>query len=107
MFVNLTPHTVVVRTADGDIKIEPSGRVARVAVTQEVIGHVDAIPIVRSVFGQVEGLPDPEEGTIYVVSTIVAQAVPGRPDVVAPDTGPTAVRDDAGRIAAVVRFQQF
>lgn len=43
----------------------------------------------------------------FSVSSLVAQAVVGREDVVAPDTGPTAIRDEAGRIVAVRRFQQW
>lgn len=39
--------------------------------------------------------------TIYVVSALVASRCAGRPDVYSPDTGPTAIRDDEGRIVAV------
>jgi len=106
--INLTPHQVVVRLADGgDVIFSPSGRVARCAVSQETVGEANGIPIVRSVFGAVEGLPEAQDGTIYIVSSLVAQAVAGREDVVAPDTGPTAVRDEGGRIVAVTRFQKF
>jgi hypothetical protein len=38
----------------------------------------------------------------------VAQAVAGRDDVVAPDTGPeSVVRDAEGKIIGVRRFQKF
>jgi len=104
---NLTPHAIHVRTERGDYTFSPSGQVARVAVTQEVIGDVVGIPIVKSAFGEVEGLPEPQPDTMYIVSTIVAQAVSGRADVVAPDTGATAIRGADGRIEAVVRFQKF
>jgi len=49
----------------------------------------------RTQFGSVSDLPDPQTDTIYVVSALVAQAVPDRPDVFIVDD---AVRDEQGRI---------
>lgn len=49
----------------------------------------------ETVFGEVEGLPETQEGTIYVVSSLVAQRVPNRTDVFIPNE---SVRDDQGRI---------
>jgi len=46
-------------------------------------------------FGEVFDLPDPQPDTIFVVSALVAQAVPERQDVFIVDD---AVRDDQGRI---------
>lgn len=106
MLINLTPHDIVVRINDHDIVIPASGQVARVSATQDVVGNADGIPVVRSVFSDVTGLPDPVDGVTYIVSSLVAQACRRR-DVVAPDTGPTAIRDDVGRIVAVTRFQVF
>jgi hypothetical protein len=70
-------------------------------------GH--QVTIVRTEFGEVKNLPEPQVGTICVVSIIVAQAVRGqRYDVVAPDTGPTAVRftdgPQKGQVKGVRRF---
>ena len=45
--------------------------------------------------------PEPAEGTIYLVSSMVQGAMP-RKDVQAPDTGPTAIRDAQGNVWAVV-----
>ncbi|HDO19364.1 MAG TPA: hypothetical protein ENG74_01420 [Thermoplasmatales archaeon] len=106
--VNLTPHEVTVIKEDGEeVSIPPSGEVARVYPRQEIIGEINDIPVVQTVFEDIEGLPDPEECTVYIVSTLVLQALQGeRDDVVAPDTGPeSAVRDKEGRIVAVKRFQ--
>lgn len=105
--INLTPHVIAVRTASGDVNFEPSGQVTRVSVSQEVVGEVEGIQIVRSTFGAVENMPEPQDGTVYIVSSMVAQALSFRADVVAPDTGPTAIRDEAGRIVAVTHFQRF
>ncbi len=107
--VNLTPHPIRIVNENGEVQIPPSGQVARVASSQVVIGYVDHIPIRQTTFGQVENLPDPQPGTIYVVSSLVAQAVSGvRDDVVAPDTSPSGeVRAADGRIIAVTGFQRF
>jgi len=103
--VNLTPHSIVLRTEEGDVTVPPSGTVARVAVKQVEI-ECPGLPVhvARNEYGEVEGLPEPKDGTIYVVSSLVLSRVHGRIDVFAPDTGPTAIRDEAGRIVAVRRL---
>ena len=103
--INLTPHSITIRSKDGaEITIPPSGTVARVSTTEEVVGTcpITGAPIVRRTFGEVQGLP--EEGTPCLVSALVLAAVPGRAGVYAPDTGPTAIRNDAGQIVAVTRL---
>ena len=106
--VNLTPHALVVRLNDGtERRIEPSGTIARVATTAREVGTVNGIPVVETTYGDIEGLPAPEDGTVYIVSSLVLAAAraSGRADVLAPDTSPeSAIRDDAGRIVAVRRF---
>ena len=106
--VNLTPHEIIVRLLGGDRVFPPSGQVARCQPVSESVGEVDGIPVVRSAFGALEGLPEPRQGTIYLVSTPAAQkaAALGRTDVVSPDTGPTAIREN-GQVKAVIRFQLF
>lgn len=104
--INLTPHTISVVDAEGNIKnIEASGQLARVATSSEVVATVDGVEVRRTVFGAVTGVPAPSAGTLYLVSTIVAQAA-RRPDVVSPDTGPSALRQ-AGQVKAVRAFQTF
>jgi hypothetical protein len=49
-------------------------------------------------------LPAPKDKTYYVVSSIILSALPNRKDIIAPDTGKEAVRDDQGRIQAVKSF---
>jgi hypothetical protein len=97
---NLTPHALVVAGRT----IEPSGVVARVSVSFEDAGSVDGIPVVSQVFGQVEGLPEPQEGVAFIVSGMVLATIKGRADVFAPDTGPTAIRNEKGHIIGVVRL---
>jgi hypothetical protein len=104
---NLTPHAIVIRTAEGDTTVEPSGSVARVASTETVvpagtgIAGVD-IPVATREWGEVSGLP--AEGEPCIVSALVLGRVPGRKGVYAPDTGPTAIRDEKGQIMAVTRL---
>ena len=95
--VNLTPHSITFFDAAGNavLTVEPSGQIARCSVAREKIGDINGIPVNKSKFGEVENLPEPEEGTIYVVSALTAQAVPDRPDVFIVDD---AVRDEQGRI---------
>lgn len=105
--VNLTPHQVTVRTESGDRVFEPSGQVARVAVTSVQTDEIDGIPVVSQTYGQIEGLPEPQEGTIFIVSMVVRQAAQekGRTDVVSPDTSPQgAIRNEQGQIVAVRGF---
>ncbi len=107
-FINLTPHEIVVRTDGGDVMIPASGQVARVSEHVSDAGMLDGIPVVDCRLGSPFGLPDAVDGTIYIVSPIVCGAVVGRPDVVAPDTGPqSVVRDADGKIVAVRRFRRM
>lgn len=116
--VNLTPHTIRIRTASGSVVI-PSSGVARVAqLSTKQVGElfVDAddqvVPFVAAPrYGAVEGLPVDSPGISYLVSALVLQAVVaagGRADVFAPDTSPNggAIRNAAGQIEAVTRLVQ-
>lgn len=103
--VNLTPHAISLANADGEIirTIESTGS-CRVATSQEKVGDIDGFSVNKTTYGVVEGLPAPEDDTIYIVSILVAQlVVHGRSDVVAPDTGATAIREN-GQIKAVKGF---
>lgn len=103
--VNLTPHAINLIVPDGNggetlIVVPPSGAVARCAVTRRVAYLIETpegfkIPVNHTSFGEVEGLPDPEPGVAYIVSTLVAQAARERSDIYVVDD---TVRDEAGRI---------
>ena len=103
--INMTPHALNMITDAGEVIIPPSGIIARVSVTREQIGTVEVdgaiIPVNRSVFGSVEGLPEPQPDTYYVVSMLVAQAVPYRNDLLIVDD---TVRDEQGRIIGARAF---
>jgi hypothetical protein len=100
--VNLTPHplNLMPQGPDGPtVTIPPSGQVARCAVNRVQVDTVTVdgitVPVNQTRFGTVSDLPNSQPDTIYVVSSIVAQAVPDRQDVFIVDD---AVRDDQGRI---------
>ena len=95
--INLTPHAITFVDALGETirTVEPSGDVARVSTRTETIGSVDGIPVTQTVFGEVENLPNPQDGVIYIVSSLVAQRCAAREDVFIPNE---PVRDDKGRI---------
>ncbi len=90
--INLTPHEVVIR----GVKVPASGQLARCTEKVVHLGFVNDIPIIRKEFGDVTGLPDPEEGVGYIVSSLVLQSLKGtRRDVFCPGD---PVRDENGKI---------
>lgn len=95
-FKNLTPHEIVVRDESGAevLRIAPSGQIARVTQTRELVGHLAGVPVYTSAFGEVVGLPEPDGETALIVSALVRLAVPTRIDVYSPGT---LVRDDKGQ----------
>jgi len=103
--VNLTPHPITIRLEDGiDHNFGPNGLVARVSEEDPVVvGSVSGFPVLgKTRFGSVIDLPSPVEGTIYIVSGVVAAHI-ARSDVFSPATGPKdeAIRNDKGHIVAV------
>lgn len=107
--INLTAHSINVILGEQNITY-PSEGLARVKTEEKVIGSVDGIPVVKTVYTTVEGLPEPEKDTVYLVSTLVLQALKAngvcRPDCLAPNTGISgAIRDEQGRIIGVRGFQ--
>lgn len=93
-FINLTPHNINVVT-NGQTFSFPSNGLARVSTKQVQIGDINGIPIFSTEYGQVEGLPDQEDGTIFIVSTLVRAQVPHRKDVFSPKG---LVRDENGAV---------
>ena len=116
--VNLTPHPLTLQGEGAQVTIPPSGKVARVVEEQRASAllafqgdKVDdlipiySVPLVDLSVRKVVDLPDPEDGTLYIVSRPVALALAGtRADVVVPDD---FVRDDQGRIIAARRLARF
>ena len=103
MLINKTPHPIVIRLESGDITIPATLPAARVAVQNVEHLPVDGIPVSAQVFGAVENLPESTTDTWYIVSVIVASELPERHDLLRPDSGPDAIREN-GQIVAVRRL---
>ena len=121
-FHSLLPHPVTLRTSEAaqdqgvprDLTIEPSGTVARV-VTGEQTAHTFTdipVPVLPPAdLGTVEGLPEPKDDVVYLVSGFVIghPDIRGiREDVMAPATGPNdgAIRNEKGHIVAVTQLRE-
>lgn len=104
--VNLTGHKLSL--TDGSvIKTLPSQGRARVVSESEPLGEVEidefnkTLPITALYEQTILYLPEPEEGTLYIVSGIVASAASERDDVVAPGQ---LLRTENGRVIAAQGF---
>lgn len=101
VYLNLTPHPLNVKTADGEyITIPPSGDVARVVYDRlppEQV-RIDGHEISISVAGaprEIIGLREPEEGVVLIVAKAVSDAVPNRGDLMSPGR---LIRDEDGTV---------
>ncbi|MEM4723399.1 MAG: hypothetical protein QXP01_00130 [Candidatus Hadarchaeum sp.] len=116
--VNLTSGDVTVETPEGRITIPVSGNYAGLVPLEDGMAVLDVstdngetvhipVALVRGGLGLGEpaALPDEQPGTLYIVPASVLLTVgAARSDLIAPDTGPTAIRNDKGRIVAITRF---
>jgi len=101
IFINLTSHTLNEVTTGMALPV--SGIVARVKSSTTTHRVHNGIPIYISDFGEIQGLPEPIEGTIYVVSALALNAIPPhRTDVVAPGN---LQRDQDGKPIGCVGFR--
>src|SRR5690606_15491505 len=93
-FINLTPHAI---NFVGGPVIPPSGEVARVKVTRELVGRVGGVDAYCPVFGAPEGVPEPQPGIILIVSSLVRTHpdFSGRSDIASPGE---LVRDEEGKV---------
>ena len=82
-YINLTSHNITEVTSGNVIPM--SGRVARVKSSTIKVGEFAGSPIFRSQSGDIEGLPEPKENIMYIVSSLALSEVPKeRTDVVSP-----------------------
>lgn len=95
--INLTPHAVTVSGPRGSLVL-PSEGAARVADRATPSGGIGVVDVVEVSFGEVQGLPEPREGVVLLVSRVLALARPSRSDLVFPFG---EIRDDNGAIVAV------
>lgn len=107
--INLTPHTVAICDEAGNIlKTYPSTGNARVKTEFRDLIPIDGVPAKSVSYSATEGLPAAEDGIFYLVSMVVAQANPGRIDLLSPNTAPgEVIRDAAGQIVGVKSFARY
>lgn len=104
--VNCTGHPIKAQKYKTNIieVIPASGDEARVESSRDteiINGFLCSAyhtPVIRD-------LPDPVEGVLYIVSTLVMQNS-DREDLISPNTGTGAVKDGAGKIQYIRKFQR-
>ena len=104
IILNYTPHTLNIYNEAGEevASLPPSGQVARVAVSKVKKGEIDGIPLFTTQTGDLEGLPEPAENTIYVVSGMFRAAC-RRPDLWQPGE---LLRNEAGQPIGCIGLSQ-
>jgi hypothetical protein len=97
MLVNLCgDHLVRLQREDGRIlELEYVGVCARVNFTQKRVASIDGVPIYKNCIGKISGLPEPQEGVVYVTSRLLA-AEARRLDVCCPNSAPWHVKARGG-----------
>ena len=101
-FVNLIGHEI---TISGYGTLPKSEKPCFVETEQMIIGKISGVPIAKTEFKKLVNLPDPEDGTYYIVSRLCMDYIPFiREDVFCVDTGPTAIRDENGQVVAVTQL---
>lgn len=102
--VNLTAHTLT-EVSSGKV-IPASGIVARVFTRSNLVTKVAGIPVFQTELGELEGLPEPVEGTTYIVSALCLHTATslGRTDVVSPGN---LKRDENGNTIGCFGFRKL
>jgi hypothetical protein len=109
--INLTGHVLHVANENGVIiaTIPTAGRRARVELSFMATGEIIlGAPVVTCHHENVINLP-PEKrcpsAPRYIVSSLVQSACPNRQDLLAPDTGHTAIKNENKKVIAIRRFR--
>lgn len=107
MFINLTPHELVLFRGDQPERTwsKPEGPVPRVQTTYGLASRdADGIPLVHASYtGVVTDLPGAKPGVLLIVSQLTAAAAQDRSDLVFP----IEKRDPAGRVLGCSGFATF
>jgi len=96
VFVNLTPHKIVIHSDDyADIEeLEPEAIPVRVESKKEQVGDLQGFPIWKTEMGELTGLPEPQPGVVFIVSALVAAQIK-REDIMSPGE---LIRDEKGNV---------
>ena len=105
---NLTPHPITIDNGTPRVTFEPMEvkELPRVHMKTTKHDQVNGILIRKIKPSAIMHLPEYEDGTLYIVSAMVAQAAPHRSDLICPDTE-QANRDGKGFIISVKGFVSY
>ncbi|MCK9576450.1 MAG: hypothetical protein M0R51_11055 [Clostridia bacterium] len=95
--INLTPHDIILCDENGTViqSIPSTGKIARAQEIRTQIDEINGIPVYKIEYGNTIDLPEPQDNTIYIVSSLTAQAAKDRTDLYIPAD---SVRDAHGKI---------
>ena len=97
--INLTPHEITIVAEGYNQTIKPSGKVIRLSETCIYLGNANGINVIKKEYGYADYIPPVVDGTLYIVSGLVASAMK-RPDFLVPNT----IRDEDGKIIGCDSF---
>lgn len=100
IIINLTPHEINII----DLEPIPSSGSVRVTESSHIVDTVNGIDIIVKKYGIVEGIPDPVEDVMFVVSAMVAQQLTHRDDILM--IGDT-IRNEKGQIIGAKNFAKL
>jgi len=108
--VNCTPHPIKILKVGIQIEFPPEEISARCIQSTKVVETVEDInsgilfSLTATTYGEVIGLPDPEEGTHYIVSKIVAERCKKRKDLLIPNGVQV---DSKGNVTGCISLSKF
>ena len=119
--INLTPHSIFMNTKRGGsiYEVKPSGIVTR--VSKQVTNHIysirnkvcpgEDIKVASIKAGHIIDLPDPKQGTLYIVSgltsRIISEQLPYRNDILSVDSKHLRKMRSAGELPTVFRLLSY
>jgi hypothetical protein len=103
-FINLTSHEVNLITLG--IIIPHANKPVKVSQNHVEVDNCGGVPIYKIEFTDIAGLPEPEEGTYYIVSApvlnYVGEKLPHRKDFVSPFK---VIKDNFGKTIGCQSFR--
>lgn len=95
--INKTPHPVYILDKHKKvIRVFPkSSGMIRVEESTKFVRTINDVPITCTTWGDTNDVPAPVEGTYYIVSQLVKNALPHRTDLLVPKQ---VIRDKQGNI---------
>jgi hypothetical protein len=86
--VNLTGSPLTLYAEDDPVVTLPSEGRVWIKTRYSLVEHLDIegvpIPVLVPVQDEVQGLPEPRDGTVFIVTGLVVALQPDRPDLVSP-----------------------